>query len=139
MISVDTNVLLRLYVDDDAVQKRAALAVLSAAGSAGVHVNVVVIAEIAWALKSIFRLSRAATVQVMYDLLTRDEFLIAQRATVMQALMWFGRAKLEFGDCLIAALNEEAGALPTYTFDRGAAGSLNRFALIGEDERKENR
>jgi predicted nucleic-acid-binding protein len=139
MISADTNVILRLYVDDDAVQRRAALDVLSAAGAGGVYVNVVVMVEIAWALKSNFRLSRKSIAQIIYDLLTREELQIAQRATVMQALLWFERGKLGFADCLIAALNEEASALPTYTFDQAAAGSLNLFALVGDDQKERDK
>ena len=51
MIAVDTNVLLRLYSDDEPIQKRAALALLTGVGAGNVRVSVVVLAEIAWALR----------------------------------------------------------------------------------------
>ena len=135
MIAVDTNVLLRLYSDDEPIQKRAALALLTGVGAGNVRVSVVVLAEIAWALRSVYRLPKPAIADVFLDLLSREELHIECRAAVYAAIVWFQFAKADFADCLIASLNKEAGASPTYTFDLNAA-SLNAFALVEQEEKK---
>jgi predicted nucleic-acid-binding protein len=47
----------------------------------------------------------------------------------MTAILWFEHGKADFADYLIAALNHDAGAAPTYTFDRVAAAH-GAFALL---------
>ena len=131
MISVDTNVLLRIYANDNPEQKRTVLSLLGSSPAGHVRVSVVVLAEIAWALRSVYKLPKPAMVEVFLDLLSREELYIEHRAAVFSALTSFGRFRIDFGDCLIAALNEDAGASPTYTFDLKAS-ALNAFASLGE-------
>jgi predicted nucleic-acid-binding protein len=131
MIAVDTNVLLRIYADDESDQRNAALALLAGAGAAGIRVSVVVLAEIGWALRSVYKLPKSVIVGVFLDLLSREELFIESRGAVLEALESFESMRIDFSDCLIAALNETAGASPTYTFDLRAA-ALNSFALVGK-------
>lgn len=130
MIAVDTNVLLRLYANDHAVQKQAALNMLAGVPAGHVRVSVVVLAELAWALRSVYKQPKRIIAGVMFDLLTREEFTIESRAAVFKALNWFESFKIDFSDCLIAALNTDAGASPVYTFDMDAA-AMNAFCLLG--------
>ena len=58
---------------------------------------------------------------------------IENRPAVMLAVRYFDIKRISFGDCLIAALNEAAGADTTYTFDQQAAG-LRTFTLVGEEK-----
>ena len=132
MIAADTNVLLRLYANDHAGQKQAALNMLSGVPAGHVHVSVVVMAEMAWALRSVYKQPKKTIADVILDLLTREELTIESRATVFKALSWFELFRIDFSDCLIAALNEDAGASPTYTFDVDAA-ALNAFSLLGTE------
>jgi hypothetical protein len=48
---------------------------------------------------------------------------------LMAALRWYRNGNADFADCLIAALNTETGAPPTYTFDETTASS-SVFALL---------
>lgn len=130
MIAADTNVLLRLYTNDHAGQKQAALSMLSGVPAGHVRVSVVVLAEMTWALRSVYKKSKKTVADVILDLLTREELTIESRAAVFKALSWFDAFRIDFSDCLIAALNEDAGASPTYTFDLDAA-ALNSFSLLG--------
>ena len=130
MIAADTNVLLRLYANDHHGQKQAALSILSGVTAGHVRVSVVVLAEMAWALRSVYKQPKAAITNVFLDLLTREELHIENRASVFKALNWYGAFKIDFSDCLIAALNEDAGATPTFTFDLDAS-ALNSFSLLG--------
>jgi predicted nucleic-acid-binding protein len=129
LIGLDTNVLVRLCVRDHPDQVEAALKLLSGASPASIRVSVVVLAELSWTLLRRYRLDKAALIATVESLLSRVELDIEGRAAVMTALRWYRSGKADFADYLIAALNREAGATPTYTFDERAASS-SAFALI---------
>jgi predicted nucleic-acid-binding protein len=129
LIGVDTNVLVRLCVRDNADQVDAALKLLSGAGRASVRVSVIVLAELTWTLLRRYRLDKAALIATMESLLSRVELNIEGRSAVMVALQWYRQGNADFADYLIAALNREAGATPTYTFDEMATSSP-AFALV---------
>ena len=129
MIGLDTNVLVRLSVRDASEQVEAVLRLLSGAPPESVRVSVVVLAELAWTLLRRYRLEKSALIAVMESLLSRVELDIEGRSAVMTAIRWYRTGTADFADYLIAALNREAGATPTYTFDERAASSLP-FALI---------
>jgi predicted nucleic-acid-binding protein len=129
LIGLDTNVLVRLCVRDDSAQVEAALRLLSGASPASVRVSVVVLAELSWTLLRRYRLDKAALIATVESLLSRVELDIEGRGAVMTALQWYHDGKADFADYLIAALNREAGAAPTYTFDEMATSS-SAFALV---------
>jgi len=129
LIGVDTNVLVRLCVRDNADQVEAALKLLSGAPPASVRVSVIVLAELAWTLLRRYRVDRAALIATMENLLSRVELDIEGRSAVMTALQWYRKGNADFADYLIAALNREAGAAPAYTFDEQATPSP-AFALV---------
>ena len=129
MIGVDTNVLVRLCVRDNSDQVDAALKLLFGAPPASVRVSVIVLAELAWVLLCRYRLDKAALIATMESLLSRVELNIEGRSAVMVALRWYRQGNADFADYLIAALNQEAGATPTYTFDEQATSSP-AFALV---------
>jgi predicted nucleic-acid-binding protein len=129
LIGLDTDVLVRLCVRDDSNQVEAALKLLSGAPPASVRVSVVVLAELTWTLLRRYRLDRSALIATVESLLSRVELDIEGRSAVMIALKWYRNGNADFADYLIAALNREAGATPTYTFDERAASSP-AFALI---------
>lgn len=129
LIGLDTNVLVRLCVRDDSAQVEAALRLLSGAPPGSVRVSVIVLAELAWTLLRRYRLDKAALIATMESLLSRVELDIEGRGAMMMALQWYRMGNADFADYLIAALNREAGAAPTYTFDESAASSP-AFALV---------
>jgi predicted nucleic-acid-binding protein len=129
LIGVDTNVLVRLCVRDDPDQVKAALRLLSGAPVASVRVSVIVLAELTWTLLRRYRLEKAALIATVESLLSRVELDIEGRSAVMTALRWYRNGNADFADYLIAALNREAGAAPTYTFDEQATSSP-AFALV---------
>jgi predicted nucleic-acid-binding protein len=129
LIGLDTNVLVRLCVRDDSAQVEAALRLLSGAPPASVRISVVVLAELAWTLLRRYRLEKVALVSIMEDLLSRVELDIKGRSAVMIATHWYRTGNADFADYLIAALNREAGATSTYTFDERAASSA-AFVLV---------
>jgi predicted nucleic-acid-binding protein len=129
LIGLDTNVLVRLCVRDHPDQVEAAVRLLSGASPTSVRVSVVVLAELAWTLLRHYRLDKTALIETVESLLSRVELDIEGRSAVMTALQWYHVGNADFADYLIAALNREAGAAPTYTFDEQATSSP-AFALV---------
>ena len=123
MIGLDTNLLVRLCVRDDPEQVASVLKLLSKAPPASVRVSVIVLAELVWTLLRRYRIDKVALIETVEELVSRAELDVEAKDTVMTALDWYRDGKADFADYLIAALNYEAGAMPTYTFDQDAASN----------------
>lgn len=132
MIAVDTNVLLRyLFHEDDPAQGALAVSLIDGATGRGepVFVSTLVLCELAWTLKSAFRLDRSEVLGVLQEILAHaaedaaPRFAFEDEALLRDALEEFARGKADFADYLIGRSGAAAGAATTYTFDRVAAGA----------------
>ena len=117
MIAVDTNLLLRLILDDDPAQSAIVERIHAKAGTGGIFVNLVVLAEIAWVLKRGYKEQPDVILDMIEDLLAAREYTVQQPELVRQALVDARRAKCGLADAIIALLNQEGGADGTYSFD----------------------
>ena len=125
MIGIDTNVLLRLFTADNPEQTAAAERLIGTCGPNSIHITNIVVAELAWTLLGrAYRLQKSRLIEIVEELLRREELVFENRSAVMMAIRWFESGKADFGDYLIGALNEEAGAIPTYTFDSVASAHV---------------
>lgn len=115
MVSVDTNVLVRLLVADDARQAASAERALAAHGTA--WISDLVLAETTWVLRDAYGYSRRAIGAAISGLLDQDVFVFADRARVRRAQAQYLNGAVDFWDCLILALAADADALPLLTFD----------------------
>jgi predicted nucleic-acid-binding protein len=131
--AVDTNVLLRLLVDDDEEQTRDATAFVRSAGS--VFVSHVVVVEAAWVLSGVYELSRLQLSRALELVLTTDAFTVERPDVLVEALKLFGGSKADFADCVIAATARAAGELPLATFDV-AASRLPDARRLGRKRKK---
>jgi len=124
MIGLDTNVLLRLFVEDDAVQcERARSFVDAATSSEPCLVNPVVLAEFAWTLARSYKKRRSELARLIEGVLSMDDLDIPYRLAAQGALTAFRAGKADFPDYLLAALNAEFGCASTATFDGAALDS----------------
>ncbi|MCC7198435.1 MAG: PIN domain-containing protein [Gammaproteobacteria bacterium] len=115
MRAVDTNVLVRLLVRDDAAQVAAAEAFVAR----GAWVSQLVLAEAVWVLQSAHDLKPAQVATAVEMLLTHDRLSLQDEAVVSAALDAFrGNTRVEFTDCLVLEIARKAGHLPLGTFDR---------------------
>ncbi|MCA0242142.1 MAG: type II toxin-antitoxin system VapC family toxin [Proteobacteria bacterium] len=124
MIGFDTNVLVRLLVDDDAAQSRAVRALLEPVNDTpeAVFLSDLVIAETLWVLKARYGLDRAALAGVIDLLLSVKTFAFEHRPTLERAAAVFrDGGKAGFTDGLIVARNRRLGCLHTVTFDKALA------------------
>jgi predicted nucleic-acid-binding protein len=120
MIGIDTNVLLRLVLDDDPEQSAAVEHLLSNVGPGDILVGLVVIAEFAWVLKRGYRERPETILEMVADLLVTREFTVERPDLVEAALADARAARCGVADALIGRINEDRGATATLTFDTRA-------------------
>ncbi|HWH81481.1 MAG TPA: type II toxin-antitoxin system VapC family toxin [Burkholderiaceae bacterium] len=121
MIGIDTNILLRLWLNDDPAQARRIDALLAEHGRApgSLLVTDVVLAEALWALRSAFDQGKPAQRLAVRSLLDETAFAFEDREAVERALTLFESGSCGFSDCLIVAKHGRQGCDFTATFDRG--------------------
>lgn len=118
MRAVDTNLLVRLAVRDDADQLKAAEAFIAK----GAWVSHLVLAETLWVLDAVYGRSPAQIANAIERLLNHKELTLQDSDAVTLALEHFrSRPSLGFSDCLILQIARKAGHLPVGTFDRNFA------------------
>jgi len=131
MMGLDTNVLVRLFVDDDMVQATAArrfVAGRCSRESPG-YVDRVVLCEMTWVLTRVHGYDRAEMVSVVEQLLASQDIVLEDEHSVRAALGIFATRGIEFADALICAVNRIRGCEATATFDRKAA-RLDGFVRV---------
>ncbi len=118
MRAVDTNLLVRLVVRDDAVQVAAAEEFVAA----GAWVSHLVLAETLWVLDAVHERTPAQLAAAVEMLLNHEHLAIQDPDVVGRALEDFrARPALGFSDCLVLEIARKAGHLPLGTLDRGLA------------------
>jgi predicted nucleic-acid-binding protein len=124
--ALDTNVLLRLIIDDDPVQSAAAERVLaqSIRTREQLFVPIPVLCELVWMLKDQkFKQPKASIVNVIQTLVNDDQFRVESEHQVISALDSYRQGKADFADYLIGQLARRAGCRDTVTFDKALKGS----------------
>ena len=131
MIGLDTNILIRYIVQDDARQaKRAAKLIESmcTADDPG-FVNLIVVCEICWVLTSGYKYNRETIASVIRNILTSVELVVEESETVWKALSAFEKGKAALADYIIGSHNQTKQTTITYTFDRKASEHIS-FTLL---------
>jgi predicted nucleic-acid-binding protein len=126
MRAVDTNVLVRLLVRDDAAQVKAAENFIEK----GAWVSQLVLAETLWVLEAVYERSKSQLAKAI-DLLLNHETLTLQDADVVSAALanFRKRPTLGFSNCLILEIARKAGHLPLGTFDKSLGKLSQTFRL----------
>ena len=119
MLGIDTNVLIRLLVSDDAEQTRRARKLVDQAVSRDepVLVSLPVLVETEWVLRSRYGLSREAVLGVFRAALESRELSFEDEPALEEALFQWTDSACGFSDCLIAAHSRRLGCRTTATFD----------------------
>jgi predicted nucleic-acid-binding protein len=115
MRAVDTNVLVRVLIGDDARQAASAEGFIQN----GAWVSVLALAEAMWVLKTVYNRNSSGVVAAIEMLLDHKNLTVQDSDVVAAALRLFrSRPSLGFSDCLILELARKAGHLPLGTLDR---------------------
>ena len=121
MIGIDTNILLRLWLNDEPAQNKRIDSLLAKYGSTpeSLLVTDVVLAEAVWTLRSAFDQTKAAQLSAVNSLLNETAFAFEDREAVSRAAILFEQSSCGFSDCLIVAKHGHLDCEFTATFDRG--------------------
>ena len=118
MIAVDTNVLVRYLVRDDAPQAEAARRLLQeATEESPVFVSREVIVETVWVLERRYGFARSEIADVVVRLAGASGIGVEACDDVARSALSFARHSADFADLMILSAARRAGALPLYSFD----------------------
>jgi predicted nucleic-acid-binding protein len=133
LIAFDTNVLVRLMVEDEAAQVRRARRLLDEAveREERIFVSDVVLSELEWVLETAYEVPRNRILAAISALVGDERFGFADRRRVTTALGLYHKGKGDLADYLLGLHGEDAGARTTFTFDRDLRDD-ERFTLVPE-------
>ncbi|REJ75144.1 MAG: PIN domain-containing protein [Acidobacteria bacterium] len=119
MIALDTNVLVRLLVEDDEAQTARCKALVERiqAEGATAWVSDVVICEFVWVLSTSYKLGRGDVSDLVDALLRARHLVYRDSARLRRALDRFRAGKGNFADYLVREDAVEAGCSQLATFD----------------------
>ena len=123
MLGIDTNVVRRLLVSDDAEQTRCARKLIeqSLGREEPVLVSLLVLIESEWVLRSSYGFKKDSILGMFRALLETRELSFEDEPAVEEALFQWKDSACGFADCLITAHNRQLGCRATATFDAKAA------------------
>lgn len=120
MTGLDTNVLLRYLLRDDAAQATRADREIERAER--FLIDVIVLCELVWVLDAGYGFSRAEIATALERILSAAQFEIEGKDLALAALDDFKNSTADYSDCLIGRRNRAADAQATVTFDRSLKG-----------------
>jgi predicted nucleic-acid-binding protein len=120
---LDTNVLVRYIVQDDAEQSLAAATLIEGGEQTGetFFINQIVLCEVVWVVKRCYSANRDEIGRMVEQILRTASFRVQRSDEAWSALNSYRKTPADFADCLIACGNRTADCQETVTFDRQAA------------------
>jgi predicted nucleic acid-binding protein len=118
---VDTNVIIRLLTGDDPQKQTEAAALFEAveAGRVVIAAPDTVVADAVFVLSSprLYHLPRHEVRALLASLVRMPNFRVENRRALLAALDIYATTNLDFGDAMIAASMQHAGAQVLYSYD----------------------
>ena len=132
MSGVDTNVVVRYLVGDDAEQAEAARALLDGfTPDDPAFICREVVMEVAWVLERGYHFPRSRIAEALMDLTASDSLTVENSDDVAAAAHLYRQEGVGFSDLMVLSPAERAGATPRYTFDRRLA-RMEGVVLVGD-------
>ena len=122
MIGLDTNILVRYIMQDDAKQSPKASALIESLDTDHPgFISLVTVVELYWVLTTCYDLTDSQVKEALESLLRAKQIVVDRADQVLRALRVFDAGKADFADCLIERTASGAGCSETMTFDASAA------------------
>lgn len=131
MIGIDTNVLVRYLIEDDAIQSTKAIKLIDEyiGINEAIFINNIVVCELIWVLERGYKYSKDQVITVLKSILTTTEFCFEDHKILWISATEYVQSAAGFADILIGQLNAENDCSKTFTFDKKAS-SLSIFTII---------
>jgi predicted nucleic-acid-binding protein len=122
MIGIDTNVLVRYLVRDEASQFDRARRRIQREAAAGepILISLVVLLETEWVLRSRYAVSKSDLLATFSALLEAIDVRFEDEESLEESLYTWRDSHADFADCLISAHYRRLGCAATATFDTKA-------------------
>lgn len=123
MISLDTNILVRLLTNDEPRQTQKARVALDQAvqDQHRIWVSLVVVCELVWVLRRLYGYDKTHVIVAVTALLKFSGLEMENPKAVKKALDQLQHSPADFSDILLGHLSLEQGAAHVLTFDKKAA------------------
>ncbi len=120
MRGVDTNVLVRYLMNDDAGQAQIVDRLLTDCRNQGetLFIPVIVVCEMLWVLDRVHGQTKAEMIRALEELLELDIFKFEQELAIRESLDQYRHGKATLPDYVIGEISRQAGCRDTVTFDR---------------------
>lgn len=129
MIGVDTNILVRAFLEDDKSQAKRSQEFLAHNSKANnLFISSYAILEFVWVLK-VKKFTRNEIYEAVITLIDSPGITIGQREVVVAAIEKFLKGKADFGDYIIVAEGEQHGSHYLKTFDQSLVDESSHFSI----------
>jgi predicted nucleic-acid-binding protein len=120
MIGVDTNVLVRFLVEDDAEQTKRADALFrrALARDEKIFISEVVLCELVWVLDAAYHLPSAEIADLVTNLMHAKQVQLGDADMVHRALEAFRKGRGDFAEYVIRERALAAGCASLHTFEK---------------------
>ena len=131
MIGLDTNVLVRILVDDDFEQNQSARALLEVQDlNSRYFIGAVVLAEATWILRKKLGYTEQTIRKLVQTMLEMSQLVIEYEADLIAWIGIAGSSKVQLSDYLISWGHRDLGCSHTLTFDKNAARDVLGMKLV---------
>ena len=120
MPSLDTNILVRYLVADDAKQHAVAKEFIESSHNP-LFISLSVSVELEWVLRTRYSLGKKELLWIFSMLLETREIQFQEEASIERALSLYSDYNTDFADCLHVGIAMTHGQMPMATFDRKAS------------------
>lgn len=120
MRAVDTNILVRLVVEDDKLQTKRVVRLISDVieNDGRLFVSDIVLCEFVWVLRGCYDIKKTDIIDTLRNFLRARHLQFTDENIILRALMAYDRGKGDFSDYLIFQHADDAGCSQLITFDK---------------------
>jgi predicted nucleic-acid-binding protein len=112
MTRIDTNYIIRYFINDNIEMANVAEKVLS---TQDVFIANEIIAEVIYVLEGVYEVSKENIVDLLLELIDFENVYVLDEKILKKALVYFKEKNLDFVDCLLCAYSQKDEIL---TFDK---------------------
>ena len=118
--AIDANLLVRLFVNDDAAQAQKVRALFDQQADDGgaLWVADIVLVELVWALDRVYARPREQIAAALHALAGNATVRLESGAALPEAAALYATGPADFADCLLAAKALRAGCVSLRSFDK---------------------
>ena len=112
MIRIDTNYIIRYFINDNVEMANQAEEILL---NKNIFIANEIIAEVIYVLNSVYNISKKETADLLLELISFENILLSDKNIAQKSLEYFKEKNLDFVDCLLCSYSQKDDIL---TFDK---------------------